>query len=89
MSLHFPCGSEGKEFTCNAGDLGFTPGSGTSLEEGTGYPLQYSCLENSHGQRSLGLRSMVSQKSQTRLSDSAHTHSVCLRCIACCFDTFV
>ena len=52
MSLGFPCGSEGKEFTCNP-DLGFTPGSGTSFEEGIGHPLQYSCLENSHGQRNL------------------------------------
>ena len=30
-----------------------TPGSGRSPGEGKGYPLQYSCLENSHGQRSL------------------------------------
>ena len=32
---------------CNAGDLGLIPGSGRSLGEGNGYPLQYSCLENS------------------------------------------
>ena len=29
-----------------AGDPGLTPGSGRSPEEGNGYPLQYSCLEN-------------------------------------------
>ena len=32
---------------CNAGDMGLIPGSGRSLREGNGYPLQYSCLENS------------------------------------------
>ena len=38
----------------NAGDLGSTLGSGRSPEEENGYPLQYSCLENSmdrEGQR--------------------------------------
>ena len=29
------------------------PGSGRSLEEGNGNPLQYSCLEKSYGRRSL------------------------------------
>ena len=32
----------GKEFTCNAGDPGSTPGSGRSAGEGIGDPLQYS-----------------------------------------------
>ena len=36
----------GKEFACNAGDLGSTPGSGRSPGEGNGNLLQYSCLEN-------------------------------------------
>ena len=43
----FPCGSAGKESTCNAGDLGSIPGLGISLGEGKGYPFQYSGLENS------------------------------------------
>ena len=47
--LGFPCGSAGKEFFCNAGDLGLIPGSGRSPGEGKGYPLQYSGLENSMG----------------------------------------
>ena len=34
-------------------DLGSTPGSGRSPGGGYGSPLQSSCLENSHGQRSL------------------------------------
>ena len=44
----FPCGSAGKESTCNAGDLGSIPGLGRSQPgEGKVYPLQYSGLENS------------------------------------------
>ena len=45
--MDFPCGSAGKESTCNAGDLHSIPGSERSPAEGNGYPLQYSCLENS------------------------------------------
>ena len=37
----------------NAGDSGSIPGSGRSPGGGHGNPLQYSCLENPHGQRSL------------------------------------
>ena len=36
----------GKESTCNAGDPGLTPGSERSPGEGSGNPLQYSCLED-------------------------------------------
>ena len=43
----FPGGSDGKETTCNVGDLGSVPGLGRSPGEGKGYPLQYSGLENS------------------------------------------
>ena len=49
----FPGGSDGKGSTCNAGDLGSIPGLGRSPGGGHGNPLQYSCLENPHGQRSL------------------------------------
>ena len=49
----FPGGSDGTESTCNAGDLGLILGLGRSPGGGYGYPLQYSCLENLHGQRSL------------------------------------
>ena len=42
-----PGGSDGKESTCNAGDLGSFPGLGRSPGEGKGHPLQGSCLENS------------------------------------------
>ena len=45
--LGFPCGSAGKESTCNVGDLGLISGLGRSPAEGNSYPLQYSGLENS------------------------------------------
>ena len=51
--MGFPGGSGGKESACNAGDLGSIPGLGRSPGGGHGNPLQYSCLESPHGQRSL------------------------------------
>ena len=45
-----------KSLAANAGDtkdMGSIPGSRRSPEEGHGNPLQYFCLENAHGQRSL------------------------------------
>ena len=51
--LGFPGGSDGKESACNVGNLGSIPGFGRSPGGGHGNPLQYSCLENPHGQRSL------------------------------------
>ena len=48
-----PGASDGKEFTCNAGDLGSIPRLGRSPERGHSNPLQCSCLENPQGQRSL------------------------------------
>ena len=41
-----PGGSDSKELACIAGDSRLIPGSGTSPGEGSGNPLQYSCLEN-------------------------------------------
>ena len=43
----FSSGSDSREYACNAGDPGTIPGSGRCPGEGNGYPLQYSCLENS------------------------------------------
>ena len=37
----------------DARDVGSVPGLGRFPAEGNGNPLQYSCLEKSHGQRSL------------------------------------
>ena len=46
VTMGFPGGSDRKESACNAGDWGSIPGSGRSLGEGNGNPLQNSCLEN-------------------------------------------
>ena len=40
-------GSDSKESACNLGNPGSIPGLGISPGEGNGYPLRYSCLENS------------------------------------------
>ena len=60
--LGFPGGSDGKESTCNAGNLGSIPGLGRSSGGGHGNPLQYSCPENTHGWRSLVGYSLGSQR---------------------------
>ena len=49
----FPGSSAGKESAYNAGNLGSIPGLAKAPGGGHGNPPQYSCLENSHGQRSL------------------------------------
>jgi len=51
--MGFPDGSDSKESDYNAGDLGLIPGLGRSPRGGHGNQLQYSCLENPQGQRSL------------------------------------
>ena len=45
--------SDSKESTCDVGDLVSIPGLGMSPGAGNGNPLQYACLENLQGQRSL------------------------------------
>ena len=46
-AVGFPDDLVGKESACNAGDMDLIPELGRSPGEGSGYPLQYSCLENS------------------------------------------
>ena len=60
-----PDGSVGEETACNAGDSSSIPGLGRPPGEGTGYPLQYSDLENSMDCIVHGVT-----KCQTWLSDS-------------------
>ena len=65
-----PGSSVGKESTCNKGDLRSPPGLGRSPGGGHSNPLQYSCLENPHGQRSLaGYTVHGVAKSRRRLRD--------------------
>ena len=53
INLVFPGGSDDKESSCNVGDWSLIPRLGRSPGGGHGNPLQYSCLENPHRQRSL------------------------------------
>ena len=73
----FPGDSDGKESACNAGSHGLIPRLGRSPGERNGYPLQYSCLENSmdrgvwwsadHGLAELDMTEQL-----------VHTHSLCV-----------
>ena len=53
VGFGFLGGSDSEESAQNAGDMGSIPGLGRSPGEGHGNPLQYSFLEDPHGQRSL------------------------------------
>ena len=53
--LGFPGSSAGKESAYNTGDPGSIPGLRRSPGGGNDHPLQYSCLENPHGQNPHGL----------------------------------
>ena len=67
----FPGGTVGNP-PANAGDTedaGSIPGSGRSLVEGNGNPLQYSCLENPMDRGAWQATVHGVTKSQTRLSD--------------------
>ena len=70
--LDFPGGSDGKESVCNVGDLGLIPELGRSHEGGHGNPLQYSCLENLHGQKSLA---GYSPWSHNESNTTEHSHA--------------
>ena len=84
-SKGFPGGSDGKESACNGGDLGSIPGLGRSPEKGHDNPLQYSCLENPHGQRSLvGCSPWGRKESDTPERLSTAQYEVKLACGHCC-----
>ena len=63
-NLLFPA----KASAYNAGDLALIPGSGRSPGEGSGYPLQHSCLENSMDRRAWRATVHGVAKSRTRLN---------------------
>ena len=65
----FPGGSDGKESTCNVGDLGSVPGLERSTGEGNGNPLQYSCLEKPMDRGALQSTVHEVAKSGTQLND--------------------
>ena len=70
--LGFPGSSDGKESACNSGDSDLIPGTGRSPGEGNGYPLQFTCLENSMD-RGARLQSMGSQRVRHDWTTNTHT----------------
>ena len=69
----------GKESACNAGDAGSILGLGRSPGGGHGSPLQYSCLENPHGQRSLVVYSSWGHKESDTTEATEHAHAVTMK----------
>ena len=84
QSLGSPGGSDSKESACNVGDLGSIPGLERSPGEGNGYPLQYSCLENSVDRGAWRATVQRFAKSQTRLSDFDWAVIGLLNSLYCC-----
>ena len=70
----FPGGLAIEQSSCNVGDLGSIPGLGRSPGEGNGYPLQYSCLENSMDRGTWQAIVHGVAKSRTWLNDFHSTH---------------
>ena len=77
--MGFPGGSDSKESACNAGDLGSIPRLGRSPAGGHGNPLQYSCLENPRGQRSLAGYSPWGRKESDTTEQLTTAHSTHLK----------
>ena len=72
LLLGFSGGSVVKNPPANSGDardMGSTPGSGRSLGEGNGNPIQYSCLGNSTNRGVWQATVQGAAKSQTQLGD--------------------
>ena len=67
-------GLDGKESSCNSGDLGSIPGLERSSGEGNGYLVQYSCLENFMDRGDWQAIVHGVAKSLTQLSNE-HTHT--------------
>ena len=71
------CSSAGKESTCNSGDPNSIPRLGSSPGERIGYPLQYSCLENSMD-RGAWRSTVLRVESQTQLKQLSPENRVTL-----------
>ena len=80
-------GSDGKESTCDAGDLGSIPGLRRSPGGGHGNPLQYSCLENPMNGGAWGLQSMGLQRVginwETKNSSENYLLNACFYSLFC------
>ena len=76
--LDFPRGSDGKESACNEGDLGSISELGKSPGGGHGNPLQYSCLEKPHGQKSVAGYSPGGLKESDMNEAAEHTSVIAM-----------
>ena len=74
-----PGGSDGKESVSSAGDLGSIPESGRSPGEGNGNSLQYSCLRDFHGQRSLAGYSPWGHRESDMTGRITHIHILLMK----------
>ena len=72
LSWGFSGDSDGKEFTCNVGDLGLISGLGRSSGKGNGYAVQYFSLENSMDRGAWQATVQVVAKSWIGPSDFCH-----------------
>ena len=61
--------TDGKESAFHAKNLGSVSGSERSPTEGNGYPLQYSCLENSMDRGDWRATVLGTAQNQTQLSE--------------------
>ena len=69
--------SDGKEYTCNTGDLGLILGLGRSPGEGNSNPLQYPCLENPMDRRAWWtVVHVVARSDRTEQLKSLYTQTV-------------
>ena len=83
LLLGFPGGLDGKESAHGARDPGSISGSRRSPGEGNGYPLQYSCLENSMDGGAWQATVHGAAKSQTRPSNG-DSHPFCSVSVGVC-----
>ena len=64
--------------SCSAWDMGSIPGSERCSGEGNGYPLQYSCLENSMNRGALRATVHGVAKSQDRTEQLNNNNLLCV-----------
>ena len=76
IQSELPWGLDGKDSACNRGDLGSIRGLGRFPGEGHSNPLQHSCLENIHGQRSLAGYSPRGRKESDTTERLSTTHKI-------------
>ena len=79
--MGFSGGSDSNQSACNARDLASIPELGRSSGGGRhGNPLQYSCLKNPHGQRSLAGYSPRGRKQSDMTEQLSHSTRRAVKC---------